>query len=126
MSTIRAEFINVVSLLESEFPESNISNCCRNMLRNATAPDRPVSKWAIVTRRGAVAESWDATVGITDLRNTVALAHREGFLDNDGFKQFEIAIAEWKADLKVEKVEDAFSILQKSLRRDARRLAKGG
>lgn len=126
MSTIRAEFINVVRILESEFPQSNIGNCCANMLRNATAPDRPVSKWHIVTRRGNVAETWDATIAITDLRNTVSLAHREGFLDDDGFKQFEIAIAEWKEDLKVERVEDAFAILQKSLRRDARRLAKGG
>jgi len=126
MSTIRAEFINVVSLLESEFPESNISNCCRNMLRNATAPDRPVSKWSVVNRRGDAPRTWDATVGITDLRNTVALAHREGFLDDDAYTEFEIAIHEWKADLKVEKVEDAFTILQKFLRREARRLAKGG
>jgi hypothetical protein len=124
-NTIRTEFIGVVTMLRDEFPQSNISNMANSLLEKATAPDRPQSKWAVVCRRPQVLQGWDATVAIVDLRNTVALAHREGFIDNDGFKAFNVAIEEWKMDLRVEKVEDAFSILQKSLRRDARRLAKG-
>lgn len=124
-NTIRTEFIGVVTMLRDEFPQSNISNMANNLLEKATAPDRPQSKWAVVCRNPHKLQNWDATVAIVDLRNTVALAHREGFIDNDGFVAFNVAIEEWKADLRVERVEDAFDILQKSLRRDARQKAKG-
>lgn len=125
MSTLRSRFIAVVSDLRDSFPHSNISNRCEALLSSATAPDRPVSRFAIHTRRGMVAPTWDAHIGVTDLRNTVALAHREGLLDNDDFIAFEECILDYKEELRGERVEDAFTILQKSLRREARRNHKG-
>jgi len=71
------------------------------------------------------AQTWDAALAIVDFRNTVALAHREGFLDSDDFKAFEVIYLEYKDELKGEVIVDAFAALQKALRRDARRIHRG-
>jgi len=125
MSTLRTRFIELVTDMRDSFPETPLSYRCRMMVDAATAPDRPVSRWAKYSNRGDVPATWNATIALSDLRNTVALAHREDYINNDDFMGFEIVIMDYRDETREERVVDAMTELQKALRRQARINRKG-
>lgn len=125
MSTLRIRFIDLVSEIRDAFPETPVAYRARMMVDAATSPDRPVSRWAKHSNRGAVPATWNTDIAITDLRNTISLAHREGYIDNDDFTAFEEVILDYRDETRQERVVDAMTELQKALRRQARINRKG-